>query len=609
MNMKALKNETTINTALFGNKAAGLHVLLAHGVRIPETFLLAADIEITQKDIDFLFSKNETVIVRSSSQLEDSSSMSYAGVFLSLKATRETITNIVEQIRNHAIAQIQNLFGHTINRIALVIQPFITGIGGVYLYDKEAEKEKLDLSMFGSDSITSGRSSQHDLFKTNSKEYKHSLNECRKVAKKLSVSLDLEFVFDNDEVFFLQFRQLTKSIHNVSEDKPEGSEYFPYPIKPLCGTLWAEILTNSLGALCIFSNGYVTKVGKSIEEEQNDSISDIRLDEAVEFYSNFLFVKWRQKLNNLKDIHIDNETQNFIYVLDEWKEFIDEYLNNPFEYIIDFARCESPIGASLSPKFCQWLFDLNDLAVLYKTTNNLEETNKYKAFMEQYGKSFIPNSNYFNSPPLSESPEQFLEIIQSIENTEAKFKPAVNPSAILKAAWIAEDDNSFKSEFSYYLRRAVLRLATSWEEQHFISNKDEIWEIEIDELLSAINEKRKPKINRTELSNNIDFGNDETIFKAEVLASGDCSGEVFTNASEATDDKIFVKKHLDTWDYPTLLKSKAAVVAFGSINAHFAIFARDFNKPVFKSFSAVSKLTSGSRIILNSKTKTITVTT
>ena len=58
MNLKALKNEQTIDTALFGNKAAGLHVLLGNGIRIPETFLLAADIEIAKEDIDFLFSKN-----------------------------------------------------------------------------------------------------------------------------------------------------------------------------------------------------------------------------------------------------------------------------------------------------------------------------------------------------------------------------------------------------------------------------------------------------------------------------------------------------------------------------------------------------------------------
>ncbi len=608
MNLKALESEQTIDTALFGNKAAGLHVLFVNGIRVPKTFLLAADIEISKEDIDFLFTKNETVIVRSSSQLEDSTSMSYAGVFLSLKATRETIASIIEQIRSHAIAQIQNLFGQKISRIALVIQPFITGIGGVYLYDKEAEKEKLDLSMFGSDSITSGKSSHHDLFKTNSKEYRYSLNECRKVASQLSVSLDLEFVFEDAEISFLQFRQLTKSIHNISEDKPEGSEYFPYPIKPLCGTLWAETLTKSLGVSCVYSDSYV-KVTQSEDEEQQEPLDENKLAAAVKFYSDSLFAKWRNELDELKNKNIENENENFVFVLDKWKEFIHEYFTNEYESTIDNARENSPIGASLSPNVCKWFNDLNELAALSKTTEELKEHPKFKLFIEQYGKSFIPNSNYFNAYSLSENPKQLLGIIQSIDNAETKYKPVSNPTLILKAAWIAEDDNKFKNEFSFYLRKAVLRLATNWVKQKFISNMDEIWEIEIDELLKAIYENRKPKINKTELSINFNFGNDETIFQAEVLASGDCSGEVFTEASEATDDKIFVKNHLDSWDYPTLLKSKAAVVGFGSINAHFAIFARDFNKPVFKSFSAASKLTSGCRITLNSKTKTITVTT
>ncbi len=609
MNLKILDNEIYFTTDLFGNKAAGLHCLLINGIKIPQTFLLPTETEILDEDILFLFEniKSENVIVRSSSELEDSLSNSYAGVFLSKKATQQTISKVISEIREHAISQAKNLFRQEIKKIAVIIQPYISGIGGVYLYDKECKKEKLELSLFGTNSITSGKSTEQDLVKSNSKEYQYALKECRLVAEKISTALDLEFVLEDSGIVFFQFRQLTKSIESVDELELQDSEYFPYLIKPLCGTLWAKILTKSLGKLCIYENGFL----KIITHEDDFSIQnfdDKKLEDAITFYKEKLFVKWEQQIQELIKIKNENKNENFGFIFNTWNDFIYEYFTNDYEPIIDFARENSPFGASLSPYICNWFNDLNNLADIHKNGADIKSHSQFLLFLKKYGKSFIPNSNYFDSYSVMEDPEQLINIIENIENTDIIYSPIENPSTILRAAWIAEDDNRFKNEFSFLLRKSILELADSMFQKKFLSNKNEIWNIEIDELLSAIQEDRKPKVTQSVLLDDLNVSNDETVFTAVVLSSGNCFGEVFTKASESGENKIFVKNYLDTWDYPTLLKCKGAVVGFGSMNAHFAIFARDFGKPIFKSFNAVKKLTDGKKIELSSKKKTVILT-
>lgn len=600
MNLRKLTGDQVFDPVLYGNKAKGLHSLLQKGIRIPETYLLPINSEITLQDIELLFAKNKTVIVRSSSHIEDSSSGSYAGVFLSLHATKNTIISAIEEVRLHAV----KIFGQEIGKIALVIQPLILGIGGVFLYEKESRKESLIVSLLGASSITSGRSSEYDLLKPSSKEYLYALNECRKVMALFPISLDLEFAFQKTEIVFLQLRQLTGSIRNIGDDVLTRNEYFPYPMPSLCGTIWQNTLTNLIGTPFVYSGGFV-KAKTESQDPPNVIIDDSKLEKAYTFYTEELFPRWRNSIDALKKETKRDPSEKFLSVFDVWCEFMREYLDNEFEYVVDYARKMSPLGTSLTPNVCEWLNRLNELTGINITEISIHPL--FKSFISTYGRSFLPNSNYFNNPSIIENPEYLIEILRNTKVDKITYAPQKNPSLILKTAWLSEDDNIFKNEFSFYLRMSILDLANLWQSQRKISRPADIWDIEIDELIAAIREERAPKILSPKYSSKHHLANDDKVFGAEVLSAGNCSGKAFRHANDADEDKIFVKGHLDAWDYPTLLKSKAAVVAFGSVNAHFAIFARDLNKPVFKSFNAVKKIVAGERIELNSQTKTISI--
>jgi len=603
MNIITLEKSTLVESALFGNKAVGLSKLLQGGFDIPETHILKIDTEITDEDIMFIFSLYQKVIVRSSSFLEDSKENSYAGAFISLISTRDTIKNDVNTIRKQAM-EVQTLFKQKLDKIALIIQPLVEGIGGVYLYDKTARKEVLDLSIFGVDSVTSGQSSSFDLLKSNSPEYIFALEECRKIASFFSISIDLEFIFDKDKILFLQYRQLTSSISH-----PEiysRNDYFPTPVKPLCGTLWADILSKALNCSAIYKNSDVVVDIPVDYNFTNINIKNKDFEQAIDYYNDFLFPKWQERINLLEKKEFLDETQYFLFALNEWQTFINEYFNNEFEHIIDYARYNAPIGASRSPYFCQWLNSLNDLSALANTLPNISNQPKYKLFIEKYGKSFI-QSNYFNMPSLIENQAQFVEMLKNMKSDYTHIEPPINPISTIKAAWLAEDDNEYKDLFAFYLRKSILKLASSFKERQFISKEDDIWEIEIDELLSAIQKNEKPKLSKASFKKDIISNDKETVFDGEILSFGNVSGKVFCDPQEVSEDKIFVKSHLNNWDYPTLLKCKGAVVSFGTLNAHFAIFARDFNKPIFKSYEAVSNLKNGHNVILDSDKKTITL--
>jgi|SanBayMetagenome_1026888.scaffolds.fasta_scaffold01393_7 hypothetical protein len=579
-----------------GNKSVGLLKLLSIGENIPLTYILPLNSELTDEDINILREafKEKQLILRSSSFVEDSDCFSAAGMFLSLKTDFEIIKKTVETIR----IQAENITKN--DKIPLIIQEYIEGIGGVYLANPTLEKESLQISFLGVSSVTSGMANNFNYLDSKSKIYQSILKQCRKIVKTVNYPVDLEFVVNNNHIYFLQMRRFIykpdsnnsncNSIQNKNISSSLPSNFSEY-LSPLCGTLWSSCLSKILKTSYVYDKGYIHDDLPTDTEEQNlDQQYDLKDDDylkAINFYKKSLFPHWEDKLEYLKSIinTEKNYRELFKKVYDCWFNFMQDYLDNDFEYIIDYARETGKEGIGLSPFLCEWLNDLKGL-----------EPND---FIAKYGLMFNNEVN-FQEPALCEMPET-VALMKANYSNSLVF-PVETPSLIIQAAWLAEEDNKYKHFFNFYLRKSIILLGGFLRKINLIKNINDVWNFSLKELLRIIDIENLTEDTEIYFDKLSGFqkqhsGLSNTIL--QPLSPGLMNGFVVKDTGSSPENKILVKHSLNNFDYPFFFECSGAIVAFSSYNSHIALLARDINKPLYKSLIAVENLKQDDYIEVN----------
>lgn len=238
---------------LIGNKAYQLFKLRNLGIRVPKfmVFISQSNEEI-EVEIKKYFDQDENLILRSSANVEDSHDASYAGLFLSLiNPAREKINESIELMLKQA-KELQNSEYHKKGEIKLsiIIQECIDAdFSGVYFSENPVKTEKnqsLMLLQEGlGEELMNGKANASTIIFTegeiqkewHQQEFKLVLNQeesgtkkvkidsivylsddliinlfkqIQKIENDFSEKLDIEFCIKNNEIYFLQARQITR---------------------------------------------------------------------------------------------------------------------------------------------------------------------------------------------------------------------------------------------------------------------------------------------------------------------------------------------------------------------------------------------------------------
>lgn len=615
-----LNSQCSITHYLHGGKAFGLWQLSKIGVEIPETIIIPLGTEVTFEDINWIgkqLTPHNRFIVRSSAEIEDQYSQSMAGVFQSRISLLNDLSQVIKEIRIHASRWIKD---NDNPDISIIVQPYLSGIGGVYLSSLDGQQEYLTLSRYGAAAVTSGVSSSIDQISKNTKEYKLAIKHCRNVQKKLGGAIDLELIIANDDCIFIQYRPykdsgfLSFSVNNNSEStyRNKISEYFPFPLNPLCGTLWVKHLNEILGANAYYENGFILGLHEDYENIDLD-LSESILEEAYSFYKKRLFVSWDRKLKYLKSLY---QKKNPIHVWEEvynaWSLFLNDYFKNSYEPIVSKARSIAPKGSAFSPKVKQRIADhlkARKAFLLLVNKKNWIDLPETKIYLQRYGHQFL-SENDFGQPPLLEQPESLLALLEIPISDDFSQQYQYEVTNILKVAWLAEDDNNYKHLFAYQMRLAIHGVAQYLVDVGTLTYVNNIWNLTIDDLECALNgeeiaEKLFPAISPQGSSRSSKIY--EGRFTATILSPGSSTGKACISSS-VKQGCILVRTVLREIDYPALMSSNGAIVALGSIDSHAAIFARDICKPLYLCPTLVSSLVEDSELSLNEDSMEITVT-
>jgi hypothetical protein len=644
--------KSRVQHQVHGGKAVGLKSLLKVGAKIPTTIIIPAGVEPNKDDINWIFhslGSHIKLIVRSSSTLEDQESVSMAGAFKSYEVDYTQLEASIKKIRSHA----DKWERKANSKIPLLVQPLLAGIGGVYMASYPNGKENLTLSKFGPSAVTSGVTSELDRISKETSEYKKAISQCRKIQKKLKASVDFEVIIQNEDCFFVQYRPLTnehifnslsysnipypegvlssnsKRISSLSYKEKESneanqkvfyeiSEHFPFALSKLCGTLWARQLSCIFDSSVIYKKGFILGL-QEIDNEVGSELDENDLKRAYWFYKKSLFVKWKKKIKFLKGLHNKNQPiKAWTEVYTAWTQFLIEYFNNPYESTIYKARTSCMSGGSFSPKTRRQIYTfrkaqkrlLSCAEPCGKEPSNWKELPEISLYLKNYGHYFL-QGNDFSQPPLLEQSETFLYMLKSsIPPISINPNNSLEETDLLRAAWLAEDDNEYKHLFACQMRQAILGLANCFLSTRIIKSLEDIWNFSIEDLEDILEGKALDKQNSKYLNtctnmqvNIIHKG----IFPAFVLSPGSATGRTCKGYSEILGG-ILVRTTITEIDYPALLASSGAVVALGTTNSHAAIFSRDVGKPLYLCPKVVHSLSDETYLTLNQISKEIIVT-
>lgn len=246
--MKNLKNmivnDNSNNIEIVGGKGWNLNVLEKNKIKVPKFFIISAKMYelYTTKKLDLYhiekkiaeycsnnFEKETFFAIRSSANIEDSSSKSYAGQFKSfLNIKKEEVFEYVKKCWEYA-KQKQKLFHNTF-KMAVIVQAMVKSeISGIAF---AANPE----GILNEAVITAGRGLGHNVVedKVETTTYYYNLNDdiyyfekqgkaielsknyieeiinnLKKIKKIYNKNMDVEWAISNDELYILQARPIT----------------------------------------------------------------------------------------------------------------------------------------------------------------------------------------------------------------------------------------------------------------------------------------------------------------------------------------------------------------------------------------------------------------
>jgi pyruvate,water dikinase len=285
--IRPLKNSDTN----IGGKARGLQVLLNKNHHVPETYVCILEaykkwletgniiLEDLKEELNQVIQNDKDYIVRSSATLEDSPDHSYAGQLMSIPKVRGTdrilnsIVTVWESASSNSIKEysIRKGIGQEIG-VAVIIQEMldpkfsgvvftknpINGIDEIIIEIVSGSSDKL---------LQEGIDPERWIYRWDKfveKPEKHLIDEkiVQKIAKtskkmevSLSVPLDLEWIYYNDKIWWIQLREITTIDELDYYSNKISSEQLPGLIKPLiwsiniplvCGS-WINLLEEMIG--------------------------------------------------------------------------------------------------------------------------------------------------------------------------------------------------------------------------------------------------------------------------------------------------------------------------------------------------------------------------
>lgn len=589
--MIELSRDSLVSRERHGGKAVGLHALLVYGLPIPPTIIFEpgefAEEGSLQK-LQCIFADSSLLIARSSAPQEDGKSISYAGAFHSavfkINEFRDAIRNVTEENR-----RIQVAYDGCATSIPLVIQPYYgASPGGVFLRDAEG-LEVLTVSRLGPSSVTNGSATDFSLFSDEEPFYRNLKKVISLELRSVPGALDVEFVVVDGMVLYLQFRPLSKPLTHDSHKENfrlRRSSHFPFALTRFEESVWQPLLEAYFPTSVVFRNRVVYEVGAATQSVNKQIPDEAELLWAEKYYSS-LFKKWQEMyscmLSSMSEASNSRELLRRVWV--GWREFYDEYFGNEAAPTIEAVYQLGVSGGSACPSHVEWTRALAEL------TLDDADCPKLAAFRERFS-YMLSRANYITSASIVDQPKRLRLLIDCAKNSSL-VEPVINPSLLLRVAWLSDEDNVYKLKFNYLLRMAVQKLARELVKIGLLADTEKIWNITLPELLNGDLAEVARSIAVETGGSLTGAVNDIGEYEAEILSEGSATGAVFCDLDAFESQGVFVAESIEAADYPIFAKCSAGVVAVGSLTYHSAIFARDLGIPLYKSELAAKSLKHG----------------
>jgi pyruvate,water dikinase len=276
-----------------GNKALNLNFLQKNGFKIPKSFVCSfkafnlykkGDPMIfthLKKEIQYYIDDNKSYAIRSSANIEDESNISFAGQFqtiLNLRGIENIIVNIVKvwnsiediklEVYSKKFAQnpehiemgilIQEMVSPEFSGVVFTRNP-LTGLNEIVIESVKGLGENLVQLGITPErwvykwgdwiEIPTGNENKIEVMK-------NIAQESIKIAKEYGEPVDLEWVYDGQNLYWLQLRQITTLKNNKLYSNKLSREFLPGIIKPLIwsvnipvvNTSWKHIFKQLIGS-------------------------------------------------------------------------------------------------------------------------------------------------------------------------------------------------------------------------------------------------------------------------------------------------------------------------------------------------------------------------
>lgn len=210
----------------FGEKAFGLAKLYVNGFKIPETYVIF--VNCNNFDLNVL-DKNKKYAVRSSANIEDGGNKSFAGMFdsflnVSFDDLPLYIQKVKDSVNNNKVKTYLKNTNSTQPQMAVIIQEYKEpDIAGVWL-GNNVKSGILEWVYGNGEKLVSGRTTPNteiwnnktnepNFLKINNSYIGKTMLNAQKILYKNNKKLsDIEWCVINNELIFLQFRPVTKTV-------------------------------------------------------------------------------------------------------------------------------------------------------------------------------------------------------------------------------------------------------------------------------------------------------------------------------------------------------------------------------------------------------------
>lgn len=244
---------------LVGGKMYGLGLLNLYGIKVPETYIIPTSTRIQPTHLVFLKEQINRFAVRSSANIEDGESASFAGMFDSYLDVPfdnlfDAVNKVRESVNNKRLKSYNSVLNNKKPQMAVIIQKYIEpDCAGVWIGNSlnegilewvDGNGEKLVSGAVTPNSeIWDGSHNISSNYKINSANGAVAL-DLIKFQQTLDSVADFEWMIINNELIMLQFRPVTKKVEVRKVVDNDKNEIVGIPASPGKTTSLAYFVNN-----------------------------------------------------------------------------------------------------------------------------------------------------------------------------------------------------------------------------------------------------------------------------------------------------------------------------------------------------------------------------